>query len=176
MINKRTMLGTIAALALAVPAHAGIVDISVDGAVSPGTTIVVDLNAELGTLPGGEVYVDGIGWDITLETVDPAWTSDATILFVEPDITLTPSGDTNPGPGVFSSGGIVDLIGIGLEFTLADGILTMEFLNTFDDTPIDWTGTVSFSATGEPIPTPEPGTLLLMMLAGLGLVARARKA
>ncbi len=97
----------------------------------------LDLGALAGN-PGATVRVIGIGWDTTLETVGSSWASEAQIDFSQSVILTVGAGDdapTPPGGTAYSSGGIVNLIDLGLAFFLNDGILDMEFYDAFDDNP-----------------------------------------
>jgi hypothetical protein len=97
-------------------------------------TISSDLGALLGT-PGGPVRVTGIGWDATIETVGASWLSEAVIDFDGAVFLTMGVGDDFPSPpgGTNYSSPIVDLIGLGLDFVAGDGILDLEFFESFDD-------------------------------------------
>jgi hypothetical protein len=135
----------------------------------------------------------GIGWDVRLFADSPSWLSEMVVSFgstsAEYIVFLTPGvGDNFPGTRSYSSGGIVDLIGLGLDFSVdADGLLRLEFFEDFVDFPGDWDGIweqgnlslryVIPGGGGGVIP--EPATWA-MMIAGFGLVGvavrRRRKA
>lgn len=169
-----------AAAALSFSAHAALVEIDVDESFPPDVTLAVDLNAALGTQPGGEVYIDAIGWDVEVTAVDPAWASDAVIDFGG-EVTLTPCiNETDPGTFSCSSGGLLDLVGLNLDFSVADGILNLTFFDSegFADLEgLTMTGTLSLNASGQAIPpsVPEPATLALLLLGGLGSLFASRK-
>jgi hypothetical protein len=99
------------------------------------TVLVVDL--------GGPVEVIGIGWDVTIQSIGGSWLSEAAVNLGSSStafISLRPGNgvDNNGGnvPTQFSSGGVVDLISLGLDFALdADGVLRLEFFDTFVDFP-----------------------------------------
>ncbi len=198
MKNTNNLTSVFAGVALALTAgiaSADVVDINVDGVVSNGElgseiVLTIDLNAELGTLPGGEVVIDAIGWDVTIEAFDPSWLSEAAV-DLNGAVALAPgAGDDFPGTGSYSSGGLIDLTsvddGMGgtldLSFTAPDGLLVLTFFELFNDVSVEpdavWNGTISVNATGQPIPTvPEPGILALLAIASLGVWAgRRRKA
>ncbi|MBX3418677.1 MAG: PEP-CTERM sorting domain-containing protein [Pirellulaceae bacterium] len=165
-------------------ASADIVDIgfdvtgilSMDGPGDPDNEIhSMDLGA------GFDSYqVIGIGWDVELFADSPSWLSEMTVRFVEGGLDLTPGvGVDNPGTQVFSSGGVVDLVGLALDWTQLSNILTLEFFETFVDYNNDWdgiwnSGTLTvrverFSAI------PEPSSLCVLAVGAIGLLVRRRR-
>jgi hypothetical protein len=97
-------------------------------------------------------------------------------------VNLTPGvGDDSPGTQAYSSGGVVDLVGLGLDFTVdADGVLRMEFFESFDDFADDWdgiweSGSLTIRVEDERV-VPEPSlyALLLLGLAGVAGASRRR--
>jgi hypothetical protein len=133
---------------------------------------------------GPNALVTGIGWDVTLFADAPSWLSEAVIAFGSTSNTFFVSltvglGDNFPGTEDYSSGGIVDLVGLGLDFAVdADGLLRLEFFESFDDFPDDWDGiwqdgfiTIQ-SETADVVPAPAPW---LLLASGLGLAALARR-
>ena len=95
---------------------------------------------------GANAWVTGIGWDVAIYADTPSWLSEMQVAFEDSTqsagVFLTVGvGDDFPGDGAYSSGGIVDLIGLGLQFQVgADGKLRMEFFEGFDDFENDWDG------------------------------------
>lgn len=172
-------------------ASAGIISVDVSGAVSNGergdpfnTTITIDLAAQLGAASGTQVDVDGLGWDVTIEAFTPSWLSEARAGFIDSGgtilLNLVPgAGDDSDGVGTYSSGGIVDLIGLGLDFSLADGILVLEFYEEFDDglspDAIWQSGTLSIQAFAIGGDVPAPATVALLGLGLLGVAYRRRR-
>ncbi len=140
--------------------------------------IAFDLAAAMGQASGTAVTMTGIGWDVNLETVGGSWLSEAIVYFddnIAPDalgLFLTPSATAAPGIEFNSSGGIVDLTDNGIaDIVLPDGILRMEFHESFDDAPgadAFWTGTLTIAAV------PTPGALSLLGLGGLAAMRRRR--
>jgi hypothetical protein len=149
--------------------------------------------------PDNEVYmislapnahVIGIGWNVELFADSPSFLSEMVVAYGTTStsalVFLTPGiGDDFPGTEFYSSGGVEDLVWLGLDFFVdADGILRLEFFEDFDDYPDDWDGiwesgalSIEWSVPGGPV-IPEPGTWA-MMIAGFGLVglaARRRRA
>jgi hypothetical protein len=115
---------------------------------------------------------------------EPSWLSELAVRFGSSsswDVNLRPGiGDDNPGTKSYSSGGVVDLVGLGLDFGVnADGTLNLEFYETFDDFAADWDSVWRSGAlTIRTQPIPEPGTYAMMLLGlgAVGAIARRRKA
>jgi hypothetical protein len=132
---------------------------------------------------GANASVIGIGWDVTLFADSPSWLGEMVVAFgstASYELFLTPAiGDDFPGTATYSSDGVVDLVGIGLDFTVgADGLLQLEFFEDFDDFPEDWDGIWESGAltivTADTGVVPEPATWA-MMIAGFGLVGLAAR-
>lgn len=122
-----------------------------DEAGSPNNiTTTIDIAAALDKLPGTPFQIDGIGWQgsianpTCLEFCNPAannsWVSEAAISFNN-EFLLTPGADIRepshafpPHPDPVDTGGVLDLASIGvIPIALPDGLLNLEFLETFDD-------------------------------------------
>lgn len=116
-------------------------------------------------------HIVGIGWDVTLTANSPSWLSEIAVMFGTGGIdllSLRPGVSFNgPGTNSYSSGGIVDLVGLGLDFNVdGTGTLEMEFFETFNDfvDGVDGTwdhGTLTIQYV------PAPGAAALLGVAGL---------
>ncbi len=177
-----------AAFATSPLASASIVTVDISGTESfdlqgdpDNTILVVDLAAELGLTSGSSVTISGIGWDVVQETVGASWGSEMSVS-LNGLINVTPSATGAPivGTEANSSGGILDLTDAGLDdIILSDGLLTIEFFESYDDfaDAVDgiWTsGELSFDAEMSPIPLPAALPLMLTGLAGLFAARRRR--
>ncbi len=151
---------------------------SVDGLGDP-------LNERFTLALGSGAHITGIGWDVTLFADAPSFLSEMVVAFGTTSnpyfVFLTPGvADNFPGIESYSSGGIVDLVGLGLDFFLdGDGLLQLEFFEDFDDYFNDWDGIweaglidIEYSTGDDPDPVPTPGALGLL-LAGAGLLGFA---
>lgn len=124
---------------------AGPICVDVTGSVGNGASgnasnTVILLNIGVGN------EVTGVAADITVEAFSPSWLSEAQVTYGSTSATqiqLTPAGGTTPidNPGVhdYTTGGVISLAAIPLpNITVdADGILKLEFRETFDDTSIN---------------------------------------
>lgn len=145
---------------------------SVDGIGAPGNT-----RFTIQALPGA--LVDFVAWNVTLEALGASWLSELGVSFTNTagnGVNLRPGAGTNT-PGVQSFSGSGSLVDAGLSFNLeADGLLVLEFYESFDDGPgtdgIWQSGTLTF---GGIMPVPEPSTYGLMALGLLGVAAAARR-
>lgn len=152
---------------------------SIDGFGSP-LNFVDTLNL------GAHARVTGIGWNLNIETVGLSWLSEAAIGFTDlsqgAGVNLTAAfADTFSGAGNYNSGGVVDLVGLGLDFRVeADGKLRIELFETFDDNfeSADAHYLRDSTLTFQYQLVPEASTYALMALglAGIGCVVRRRRA
>jgi MYXO-CTERM domain-containing protein len=148
------------------------------------TVLEVDLAAALGLASGSSVTMTSIGWDTTQTTFGGSWLSEMQIYFddnINPDGTglflRTGFGSDFSGTGSFSSGGQIDLSDNMIpNLVLANGILRLEFGETFIDNPGAPDGIFdagSFLRVGV-AEVPAPGAAAVLGLAGLAGIRRRR--
>jgi MYXO-CTERM domain-containing protein len=152
---------------------------------SSNDVILFDVAAALGLPSGSAVTVTGIGWDVEIATTlngifGGSWLTEARF-------TLGSNATPNligvrPGFAIPSGGGTQRFTAAVLDFSsapvpdiaLADGILRVEFNETFDDAAdqIDADYLANSFLTVRAVPT--PGALALMGLGGL-IAGRRRR-
>ena len=158
---------------------------------SASSTLVVDVTGiqsfgEVGD-PGNVIRVFNVGafatvtsvdWNLNLTAFDPSWLSELKVSFA--GLTFTPGvGDNAAGSANYT--GTIDLVDAGFAFQVgADGLLTLEFHEGFDDSGVNpdgiWdSGTLAFGVTAA---VPEPATYGMMALGllAVGGLARRRQA
>ena len=155
---------------------------------SASSTLVVDVAGiqsfgEFGE-PGNVIRVFNVGafatvtsvdWNLNLTAFDPSWLSELKVSFA--GLTFTPGvGDNASGSANYT--GTIDLVDAGFAFQVgADGLLTLEFHEGFDDSGISpdgiWdSGTLAFGVTAA---VPEPATYGMMALGLLAVGGLARR-
>lgn len=189
-----TTLAAAAGLATANPFLAtGLTDYTVDTAGTATSSLTLDISGfnswDLGGSPNNEILsvfigngaiITGISWDVNLSTFNGSWASEA-ILGFEGQINLTPGvADDFPVTNVnYNSGGVIDISDAGLpNITVgADGVLDIEFSESFDDVAgeIDatWLAGSTVTIVGQNI-VPAPASLALLGLGGLAAGRRRR--
>jgi len=145
------------------------------------TVMSIDMAALFGLSSGSAIDLNGIAWDVTVSTVGASWLSEATMYFDNATqdsgagIFLTVGiGDDFAGTSSYSSGGIVKLADAGLpDLVLADGVLRIEFWESFDDVADDidsfMSGTLTLQSS-----VPAPSGVALLGLGGLVALRRRR--
>ncbi len=139
------------------------------------------LNTVLNTNIGAGSHVIGLGWDVNLTATGASWLSELKVSFEDSTaafgVWLTPGvADSFSGTGTYSSGGVLDLIGYGLDFNVGgDGLLRMEFFEGYDDytgSADGWWNSGTLTVMYDTIPT--PGAIALFGAAGF-VAARRRR-
>jgi len=150
---------------------------SYGGYDDPGNTI---LSFDIGA---GSVVTD-VAYDVSLEAYSPSWLSEITVDFTDSLLTagvaLTPGFlDSFSGTGSYADS--ASLVDLGLSFAVgADGILLLQFYESFDDSSVApdglWSqGTLTFTYTPVETPgVPEPATWA-MLISGFALVGAAMR-
>jgi len=142
--------------------------------------LLIDVAAGIGLPSGTAVDFNGVGWDITVETVGASWLSEAVFYFddnIAPDqmgLFLTVGvGNDAPGVGTFNSGGVLKLDDVAIPVVnLPDGILRLELFESYDDVADAIDANISGTLTIQAVP--EPATLALFGMGALALIRRRR--
>jgi hypothetical protein len=185
MQTKTFALASVAALGLAASAalaEGTVIEItledvpSIGGLGDPNNFVAVfDLATALGGSPGDKVIMNGIGWDVQIDTLGtPSWLSEATVYFddnIAPDYSglfLSPgAGSSAPGVGSFYAP-VQKLADLGIpDIQLPNGELRLEFFESYDDYGVfqdaAWNGSLFVQA----YIVPAPAAAAVFGLAGL---------
>jgi len=149
------------------------------------TVVNFDLASALGYAPGTSITMNGIGWNVNLATVGASWLSEMGVYFddaIAPDLSglfLRPgSANTAPGNANFTSNGVIKLAPNAIpDIVLPNGILRMEFFESYDDVSAaidgNWlSGALTIQTVQAAVPA--PGVAGLFGLAGLAAARRRR--
>ncbi|MCE9558962.1 MAG: PEP-CTERM sorting domain-containing protein [Armatimonadetes bacterium] len=142
--------------------------------------IVLSLDSFVGS-DNMNYVLTGLGWNLTITAVAPSWLSEVRTQFRNTSNTDGFNGQysvaNNSGTATYTSSGIVDLIGLGLDLSMdADEMLTLEFFESADDNAnwidayLSGSMTMQFSAT----PVPEPTSLAVLGLGALVMMRRRK--
>lgn len=156
-----------------------------DGLGAAGNTVVtLDLASLLGFGAGTPLFMNGIGWDVTitggLDSGGASWLSEMGVYFddnIAPDaiglFLNVGAGNDFPGQLDAADPGIkLADVGIG-DIALPDGVLRMEFFESFDDEAgID--GLWKSGFLNIQVVVPAPGSAAILGLGGLVMSRRRR--
>lgn len=127
---------------------------------------------------GANATITSVSYDVNVTAFWPSYLVEIGLVFEDSaqteSRTLFPSEESDIFPGTATYTGFVDLVDLGLSFKVgADGILSLEFFDDYDDfdgADSQWNfGNITFGIEPASSDVPEPATLLLMG-AGLGVL------
>lgn len=135
---------------------------------------IIDIAAAAGLPSGTPVIMNGIGWNTNQTAFGSSWLSEMGMYFddnIAPDLSglfLRPGAGSNfPGTASFSSP-VIKLADVLIpDVVLPNGLLRLEFYESFDDIADTIDGTFNPGSTVTVQIVPAPGALALLGLAGL---------
>jgi hypothetical protein len=160
-------------------------DVQLDGVLSffgLGDPANVVMEVDIGQ--GSAVAMTGVGWDLTLTTIGGSWANEASMAFSPSDdatnfgLFLTPGFNTGSpvSGGANYTSSILKLGDVNIpDIVLSNGILRIEFFESFIDDPAGpdatWDGTLTIQYGA----VPAPGALALLALGGIVGMRRRRR-
>lgn len=138
-------------------------------------------NTTLSFALGAGTRITGFSWDVEVTTLGDSWLSEVTLEFTNHfgvGVQFSPAMEAYAS-GTQASIGSIDLVNAGQSFVLgADGRLTLEFYDSYDDIAsapdARWNrGTLSFQIS--PVPEPASYGMLGLGLAAIGLASQRRR-
>jgi hypothetical protein len=152
----------------------GVTGIASGGTLGDAANVVALLDIGAGSV------LTSVGWSVSLTASSPSWLSEIAVQFspstVNQDLAISLAPSTSNAAGTASYTGSTDLVPANLSFAVgSDGLLRLEFYETYDDAGIQdgmWnSGTLTLGVTA----VPEPGTYGLMALGMVGVLLAARR-
>lgn len=167
-------------------AFAGPLTVELNGIDSVGARLS-GLNTVMTFNVGANARVTSLSYAVNLTAYDPSYLSEIGVAYTNSaanDGVLTRPGFDNNSAGTSSFANFVDLVLLGFDLQVgADGILRLEFYETFNDGQVSpdgrWnSGTLVFEIDGYQAPgeVPEPASALLLAggIAAMGYARRRR--
>lgn len=176
---KKMLVGLsflVSASAFSAPVSVNLTNVESVSVYSDGDNSVVFVDL------GANARLTGISYSVNLTAFEPSWLADMWVAFEDTDVAAPSYFYFNPGfeiiePGTASYSGMIDLTDAIPEFRVgADGLLRLQFYDSFNDLPgADgiWNfANFIFEVEPWPSPVPEPASVLLLA-AGLAAMRRA---
>jgi hypothetical protein len=143
----------------------------------PGSALnpVFFLNLGAGTI------VNGIAWDVVVTATAPSWRSELSVFVSDSTATggffFSPGTDNSPGGPTAYAGGPLKLANYNIPdvVALGDGLIRLEFFESYDDFPGGQDGTWNSGNLFLQVIIPSPASAGLLGLAGVGLLGRKRR-
>ena len=182
---KYALMAAAAMVAMPAAANAATISFDVGGVESVGE-FGVPGNTVLSQNIGANSVVTGVTFTLNLTAFSPSWLSEIGVAFTDSAVTdgvLFTPGVEDDLPGTATYTGSLDLLAEGLDFSVgADGILRLEFYESFDDSSVSpdgiWnSGTLTFTydTVGGAIPEPATWAMLILGMGAIGATMRRRQ-
>lgn len=148
------------------------------GEFGNGGNDVVEINV------GANATITSVSYNVNLTAFPPSFFSEMFLAFT--NSSATRGANLQPGIGVNEAGtqtftGVEDLIADDFSFSVdTDGILRLEFYESFDDESVSpdgvWNfGTITFNTDASEVPEPATGMLIGAGLALMACTTRRRR-